>query len=65
MNIKCFVSEGVGVQWVLPNWLMLREKRPIAALLGRCGTHRTSSTFPFLAPGAPCHVPFLTKRMNN
>ena len=39
---------------VLPNWLMLREKRHMAVLLGRYGTQRTSSTPPFLAPGASC-----------
>ena len=36
-------------QEALPDWLMRREKLRIAASLGRSGTHRTSSTAPFLA----------------
>jgi len=32
----------------LPDWLMRREKRRISSLLGQSGTHRTSSTVPFL-----------------
>jgi hypothetical protein len=65
LNYSILLVKERQVKWVLPNWLMLREKWHIAALLGRCGTQRTLSTPPFLAPGVPCTLPLLTKRMNN
>jgi hypothetical protein len=49
----------------LPDWLMRREKPPIASSLGRCGARYTSSIICASPSVVPSTARLLTTRMSN